>query len=154
MLRHHGSPEVAVGLVLVVGVAHETDISQRVLAAQGIRKSVVVLEPVSFLAPLTRGVGVAAAPFVAIVDGALQGRGNVAIGRGRVFRQRLLPRCLREAEALSFEALQLLGHGSLDHLGQVGRHQLLEALQLPPQIRAGRELHFVAFGSEGLDDGS
>jgi hypothetical protein len=87
MLRHHGSSEVAVGLVLVVRVAHQADVSQRVLAAEGIRKPMVVLEPVSFLAPLALGVGVAAAPFVADVDSALQGCGNVAIGRWFIFRR-------------------------------------------------------------------
>ena len=111
----------------------------------------VVLETVSFLAPLPRGVGEAAAAFVAIVDGALQGRGNVAIGRGFVFGQRLLPRRLRQAESLSLEPLQLLDDGSLDHLDQVGRHEFLQALQLATQLRAGRELHLVAFRSEGLD---
>jgi hypothetical protein len=78
------STEVLLGGERIVGVAAQREIVRRVRAAMRKGLQVVELEAVSLSAPLSRGVGVRAAPFVALEDGAADRGGDVSTALARV----------------------------------------------------------------------
>jgi hypothetical protein len=78
------SSEVLLSGEGVVGTAAEREIGLGVLAPLRECRHMVELDAVSFGATPSRGVGVSAAPFVALEDGAPDGSGDVSAAPARV----------------------------------------------------------------------
>ena len=97
-----------------MGAAQETQVLEAVVASATEGVVVVELEPVPGRAAPAFCVHVGAATFVALVDGAADGGGDVARGGPGVRGGEALPRGPGLPEPLRFESFELLGDGGVD----------------------------------------
>jgi hypothetical protein len=143
------------GDVRVVGTTQQTDVLRAVVTAKAERVPMVELEPVALGAASTLLVQVAASASVALTHGTPDcGRDVARRGRGLGLREPLSG-SLGPGEAPGLEPFELQGDGLLDDRGQIAvrylrTHQGPESLQLVVELRAGRELHLVPGGRQGL----
>jgi hypothetical protein len=139
-----------------VGPAHQPERPDVVATPEPERHPVVELEAGPLGTPPARGVPVAALPAVSGVNGTPHRRRDVARHRRRPRVGERLSRRLHPRETPRLQPLDLLGDGLFDDRGQVpvgdrGAHERSQALELVAQRGAGRELHPVTAGGQGLD---
>ncbi len=155
---HRGTAVVDLGQVAVMGRTCQRHVPRRVVASKCESPPVVVLDRGPRRAAASLTVHEPAAALIPLVHFSSNRGRDVTRGGRHVGVPDSLPGSLRPPEAAALQPLELLGHGDLDHRGEVavrgrGSHQRLQTLELLAQLGRRRELDLVASRRKRLDHG-